>query len=162
VSDTEDFRKTLMEGLVGNSLQVPTLYELAGVPSHVSLSQVYRGATLFTTVDSGAFIPLMTDFIKGVVSGATAKQDLYAGIDEASVTKLIAALTKHDIPVIQTVYLPGVDLFTHEAEEPSEPSDEDPLPLQVAYLESVTDKAIGEVLATYEQLGVLDETYVLL
>jgi hypothetical protein len=162
VTDTEDFRKTLVEGLVGNAIQTPTLYELDGVPSHVSLSQVYRGATLFTTVDPTAFVPLMTSFVKGVVSGTTAKQELYAQIDEASVTKLITALTEHGVPIIQTVYLPGVDLFTHEAEEPPATQSDGPLPLQVAYLESVTDKAIGEVLAAYEQLGVLDETYVLL
>ena len=162
ITDVDDFGKTLTEGLVGNALQVPTLYELAGVPSHVSLSQVYRGATLFTTVEPTAFISLMASFVKGVVSGATVKQDLYAGIDEASVTKLITALTEHEVPIIQTVYLPGVDLFTHEAEEPSATPTEGPLPLQVAYLESVTDKAIEDVLKAYEQLGVLDETYVLL
>jgi type I phosphodiesterase/nucleotide pyrophosphatase len=162
VTDIDDFRKTLTEGLVGNALQTPTLYELLEVPSHVSLSQVYRGATLFTTVDPTAFIPLMTNFVKGVVGGTPAKQDLYAAIDEASVTKLIAALKDHEVPIIQTVYLPGVDLFTHEAEEPLVPQDDEPLPLQVAYLESVTAKAIDDVLEAYEQLGVLDETYILL
>ena len=34
--------------------------------------------------------------------------------------------------------------------------------MQVAYLASVTDTAIGEVLAAYEQLGALAETYVVL
>lgn len=161
VSDTEDFRKTLMEGLVGNALQTPTLYELLGVPSYVSLSQVYRGATLFTTVEPTAFVSMMAKFATGVVFDASVKQDLYAGIDQESVTKLVAALKEHGAPSLQVVYLPGNDLFTHEAEEPRAPQDTEPLPMQIAYLESITDKSIGEVLTAYEQLGLLDETYVL-
>lgn len=161
VPDTDDFRKTLLEGLVGNALQTPTLYELLGVRSHVSLSQIYRGATLFTTVEPAAFVSLMTKFVTGVVLGSTVKQDVYAGIDQDSVTKLIAALKDHGVPPLQVVYLPGNDLFTHEVEEPRPTKDDEPLPMQVAYLESVTDKAIGDVLDAYEQLGVLDETYVL-
>jgi arylsulfatase A-like enzyme len=161
VTETEDFRKTLLEGLVGNALQTPTLYELVGVPSHVSLSQVYRGATLYTTVEPTAFLSLMTGFVKGVLTGTAAKQELYAQIDTASVTKLLAALREHGIPSLQTVYLPGIDLFTHEAEEPQTARGEEALPLEVAYLESVTDPAIGEVLEAYEQGGVLDETYVI-
>src|SRR5205823_5049483 len=115
----------LLEGLVGNALQTPTLYEMLGVP-HVSLSQIYRGATLFTTVEPTALVPLMGSFVKGVISGATAKQELYAEIDQASVTKLIAALTEHGIPILQVVYFPGVDLFTHEAEEPRATPNEEP------------------------------------
>lgn len=152
ISDMEDFSKTLTEGLVGNALQTPTLYELIGVRSHVSLSQVYRGATLFTTVEPTAFVSMMAKFATGVVLGASVKQDLYAGIDQDSVTKLIAALKEHGVPSLQIVYLPGNDLFTHEAEQPQGGQDDEPLPLQVAYLESVTDKAIGDVLEAYEQL----------
>jgi hypothetical protein len=162
ISDTEDFSKTLTEGLVGNVLQTPTLYELIGVRSHVSLSQVHRGATLFTTVEPMAFVSMMAKFATGVVLGASVKQDLYAGIDQDSVAKLIAAFKEHGVPSLQIVYLPGNDLFTHEAEQPRGGRDDEPLPLQVAYLESVTDKAIGDVLEAYGQLGVLDETYVLL
>jgi len=59
------------------------------------------------------------------------------------------------------VYFPGIDLFTHEAEKHMQQAD-DPLPMQVEYLQNVTDKAIGEVLDAYEELDVLDETYILL
>jgi len=143
----------LTEGLVGNLLQVPTLYELSGVRSHVSFAHVYRGATLFTTVEPPAFVDFMARFVTGVVSGTSPSQKVYAGIDQDSVVKLIAALKKHGVPTLQVVYFPGIDLFTHKAEAP--------LPMQVAYLETITDKAIGEVLETYEQLGALDETYIL-
>lgn len=162
ITDTGDFQKTLTEGLVGNALQTPTLYELVDLRSHVSLSQIYRGATLFTTVEPKAFVDLMTSFVTEAVSSTSVKQELYAGIDQNSVTKLIAALKEHGVPPLQVVYLPGVDLFTHEAEEPVAGQTDEPLPLQVAYLESVTDKVVDEVLAAYEQLGVLDETYVVL
>jgi hypothetical protein len=162
IPDTEDFYKTLTEGLVGNALQTPTLYELLGVRSHVSLSQVYRGATLFTTAEPTAFVTTMAKFATGVALGADVKRELYVDIDHESVTKLLAALHEHGVPDLQVVYLPGVDLFTHQAEEPRAMRDGEPLPLQVAYLASVTDTALGEVLAAYEQLGALEETYVVL
>jgi hypothetical protein len=161
IPDTDDFRRTLTEGLVGNALQTPTLYELLEVRSYVSLSHIYRGATLFTTVEPTAFVTLMTEFVAGVVLGASVKQEVYAGIDQESVTKVIAALKEHGVPSLQVIYLPGTDLFTHEAEEPQNTQDDEPLPMQVAYLESVVDKAIGSVLEAYAQLGVLDETFVL-
>ena len=69
------------------------------------------------------------------------------------IVKLIAALKKHGAPTLQVVYFPGIDLFTHQAEAP--------LSMQVAYLATITDKAIGEVLETYKQLGALDETYII-
>jgi hypothetical protein len=160
ITDTEDTLKMLTEGLVGNALQTPTLYELVGLYSHVSLAPVYRGATLFTTVEPTAFVDLMAKVVTGVVSGTLVNQELYAVIDQDSVAKLITALKEHDVPILQVVYLPGSDLFTHEAEEHLEA--DEPLPLQVEYLQSVTDKAIGEVLDAYEELDVLDETYILL
>jgi arylsulfatase A-like enzyme len=105
---------------------------------------------------------MMAKFVTGVALGASVKQDLYAQIDQESVTKLIAALKEHGVPSLQIVYLPGTDLFTHEVEEPRVGQDDEPLPMQVAYLESIVDKAIGDVLETYEQLEALDEAYVLL
>jgi len=165
VTDTGDFLKMLTEGLVGNALQTPTLYEsLGGLRSHVSLAPVYRGATLFTTVDPLGFVNLMAKFVIGAVNASSANQEPYATIDLNSVAKLIAALKEHGVPILQVVYLPGNDLFTHEVDEQADKSAQadGPLPMQVQYLETVTDKAIGEVLDAYEELGVLDETYVLL
>src|SRR5262245_52268205 len=165
ITDTGDNLKMLTEGLVGNALQTPTLYELVGLHSHVSLAPVYRGATLFTTVEPTAFVDLMAKVVTGVVSSAPVDENLYAGIDRDSVAKLTTALKEHDVPILQVVYLPGSDLFTHQADESSkvEKSDQTdgPLPLQVEYLQSVTDKAIGEVLDAYEDLDVLNETYIL-
>jgi hypothetical protein len=100
-----------------------------------------------------ALVDFVTGFIKGVVSDAPVNREVYATIDQESVAKLIAALKEHGVPRLQVVYFPGIDLFTHVAEEP--------LPMQVAYLQDITDKAVGEVLDAYEQLGALDETYVL-
>lgn len=161
IADTDDFHRTLTEGLVGNALQVPTLYEQLGVRSHVSLSQVYRGASLFTTVEPAALVTLMASFVTGVVLGEPVAKDLYSAIDQESVVKLLAAIKERGVPDLQIVYLPGNDLFTHEAEEPRNTPNNEPLPMQVSYLATVTDQAIGDVLDFYAQQGVLDETYVL-
>jgi hypothetical protein len=126
VSDTSDTLKMLTEGLVGNAIRTPTLYEKLQTSSHVSLAPVYRGATLFTATPPSAVIDAVTWFLKGVVTDSTVEQELYKGID----------------------------LFTHIAE--------DPLSMEVEYLSTVTDAAIGDILAAYQRLGVLQDTYVLL
>ncbi len=159
ITDTTDNLKMMTEGLVGKAIETPTLYELIGQPSYVSLAPIYRGATLFTTIESTAFGDLMTKFVTGVVDGGPVNQALYAVIDEDSVSTLTTALKEHGVPILQVVYFPGIDLFTHEAAEHMD--GKEPLPLEVEYLESVTDKAVGEVLHTYEEFGVLDETYIL-
>ena len=159
VTDMDDNRKMLTDGLVGNALQTPTLFELVGLHSQVSLLPVYRGATLFSTIKSTAFVDLMAKFVTGVVNGEPVNRALYAVIDQDSVATLITALKEHDVPTLQVVYFPGIDLYTHEVEE--HPDAKEPLPMQVEYLQEVTDKAIGDVLNAYEELGVLDETYIL-
>lgn len=49
VLDTLDVTKVVNDDLLGKSLRVPTLYELLGRRSHVSLLYVHHGATLYTT-----------------------------------------------------------------------------------------------------------------
>src|SRR5690348_18053154 len=52
-------------------------------------------------------------------------------------TTLFRSIENKGIPDLQVVYFPGIDIFTHVAE--------DPLASQVRYLQFVTDKRIGEV-----------------
>src|SRR5271166_4706162 len=79
---------------------------------------------------------------------------IYANIDQDSVTKLIAEISDKGLPDLQVVYFPGIDLYTHLSS--------DPLTQQLEYLETVTDPSIGGVLDTYEKLGALNDTYVIL
>jgi hypothetical protein len=153
VPDTAQTFAMMTEGLLGQAIQAPTLYEMVGLPSHVSLAPVYRGASLFTALEPTALMDIFGRFIKGTLGDSTGSQEMYAGLDEDSVAKLTAALQTDGVPSLQVVYFPGIDLYTHVAE--------DPLPMEVSYLESITDKAVGEVLTAYQQLGVLNETYVL-
>jgi len=66
---------------------------------------------------------------------------------------LIEAIEEKGVADLQVVYFPGIDIFTHVAE--------DPLASQVRYLEFVTDKRIGEVLDEYRKKDALDGTYVI-
>jgi hypothetical protein len=67
--------------------------------------------------------------------------------------KVNEVIEEHGIPDLQVVYLPGIDIFTHAAEEP--------LNSQVRYLEHVTDGAVGQVLDEYRKHNALDNTYVI-
>jgi hypothetical protein len=155
VTETDDTRRMITEDLVGKALRTPTLFEQAGVRSHVSLNPVYRRADVFTTIDPLAFVSLMADFVHGqVMESSSLKRDAYAELDENSVPKLIDAIKAHGLPAIQVVYFPGIDLYTHLAPQP--------LASQVEYLKTITDPAVGQVLDTYRAAGVLDRTYVLI
>src|SRR5208282_3251362 len=116
VTETDDTRKMVAEDLVGKSLKTPTLFEQTGVVSYVSLNPVYRRADIFTTVEPSAFVALMADFIHGqIADSSSVKRNGYAQLDEDSVPKLLDAISAHGLPVIQVVYFPGIDLYTHLA-----------------------------------------------
>jgi hypothetical protein len=152
VPDIDDNTKVMTDDLVGHALKVPTLYELLGKRSYVSLLSVYRGATYYTTLPPSAFGDLLTALIKGALPGGDPYRSLSGALDRNSIPKITAAIEEHGVPDLQVVYFPGIDIFAHVAEHPLES--------QARYLELVTDPAVGEVLNEYLKKGVLDETYV--
>ncbi len=151
VTDLSDNTKVVTDDLVGKATKVPTLYELLGVESNVSMLSVHRGATYYTTVAPTALTDLVASLIKGTLKGDDPKKSLSAALDRDSVTKLIEAIDEHGVPDLQVVYFPGIDIFTHAAE--------DPLASQTRYLEFVTDPAVGAVFDEYRKKGALDQTY---
>jgi Type I phosphodiesterase / nucleotide pyrophosphatase len=153
IDDTADLQKAIANGMVGDALEVPTLYQLLGIDSNVSLMWIYRGATLYTIVGPSTYTGLIGTLIAGKLNGESAEKSLSGALDLDSVKTLIAAIEQHGVPNLQTIYFPGIDAFTHQAPNP--------LPSQIGYLSSVTDKAVGEVLDEYRKKNALDDTYVL-
>jgi len=78
--------------------------------------------------------------------------EVYRDLDHESVDAVLDAVDDHGVPDIQTVYFPGIDLYTHVVP--------DPLEEQRRYLAEVLDADIGRVLDRWEQEGALAETYV--
>jgi len=153
VTDHDDAVRVYSDGLVGAALRVPTLYELADVRAFVSLSQIHRGADLLTTPEPSAFGDLVTAVAKGVSGEEKVSQEAYAELDRTATENLVESLRTQGLPVLQVVYFPGVDLYTHVAEHP--------IPDQRRYLREVVDSAVGSVLDEYRRAGALDDTYVL-
>ncbi len=153
VQDTVDVAKVVNDDLIGKTLKSPTLYELLGKRSYVSLLSVHHGATLYTTV---AALSSLTDLLGRVIGGVLSsdpQNSLSAALDLEAVQKLTEAIDTHDMPDLQVVYFPGLDIFTHTSK--------DPLESQGRYLESVVDKGVGSVLETYQKKGGLAGTYVI-
>jgi Type I phosphodiesterase / nucleotide pyrophosphatase len=155
VPQTGDVLKMVGADLIGKQLTAPTLYEQAGVSSGVSLNMVYRGADTFTTVAPTTFVALVADYLAGATGGVTSRREVYSAFDQDSINKLISAFDKQGIPRLQTVYFPGIDLYTHVAPG-------DPLRQEVEYLEQITDPLVGKVIAEYKSRGLLSNTYVLI
>ena len=153
VTDTTHTAEMLTDGLVGRNIHAPTLFELIGVRSFVSLAPVYRGADVFTTPPAESVASVFGEVALGVVDDRPVSHDVYSGIDETSVDSVLDAFREHGIPQLQIVYFPGVDLYTHVAS--------DPLRNQVEYIGKVLDPQIGRVLDRYRAEGVMDRTYVL-
>ena len=153
VLDTLDVTKVVNDDLLGKSLKVPTLYELLGRRSHVSLLYVHHGATLYTTLAPSSFVDIVGRLISGTMEGDDPENSLSAGLDLNSVQKLAEAIDAQGVPDLQVVYFPGIDIFTHVAK--------DRLEAQVRYLEDITDKAVGAVLDSYQKKGALAGTYVI-
>lgn len=153
LQDTVDMTKVVTDDLIGTILKSPTLYKLLGKRSHVSLLSVHHDATLYTTVATSSLTNLTASLIKGIMEGENPLKSLSATLDLDSVQKLTEAIDEHGVPDLQVVYFPGIDIFTHRSK--------DPLESQVRYLETVVDKAVGQVLETYERKGALAGTYVI-
>jgi Type I phosphodiesterase / nucleotide pyrophosphatase len=142
------------EDLIGKQIKVPTLFERVKEPSFVSLNGVYRGATIFTSVDISGLGALASSFIEDeIANDTTAEQKAYAKLDLDSIPLILNAIHKNGIPAVQVVYFPGVDLYTHIAKNP--------LHDQVDYVKTVINPAIGRVIDEYRKQSVLDNTFII-
>ena len=151
--DTLDVTKVVEDDLIGKLLTAPTVYELIKRKAYVSMLSVHRGATLYTTVAPSSFTDFLGFLIKGTLKGIDPEKSFAAALDDSAVQKLIEVFDTHGLPDLQVVYLPGIDIFTHVAENRLES--------QARYLRNVTDKAIGNVLDAYRKRDALAGTYVI-
>jgi len=145
--------KMLNDGLVGNAIKVPTIFEMLNLRSYVSLAPIYRGADIFTTPKPTALAEVFLAVARGVTSDETMGQEAYKEIDDESVVKLLENIEKNGAADVQVVYFPGIDLYSHIAEYPLEQQEE--------YFKNVLDSSIGKILDVYEKKGILEETYVM-
>jgi hypothetical protein len=89
-----------------------------------------------------------------VIGDERISQEAYAALDRAAIESLIDSIEEHGLADLQVVYFPGIDLYTHVAEQP--------LAAQRRYLGEVVDSAIGMVLAAYARHDTLGRTYVII
>jgi hypothetical protein len=146
--------ETYTDDAVGGAIAVPTLYERAGVRSFVALSQVHRGADLLVLPDLRLAGELAEALVAGVASGEAVEREAYGRLDAGTTDRLLDVFAEHGIPDLQVVYFPGIDLYTHVAE--------DAIPDQHRYLAEVLDDAAGAILDAYRAAGVLDRTFVVI
>lgn len=144
--------RMLTDGLLGDAIRTPTLFERLDRRAFVALAPVYRGADLFMTPAPEAVGGIFLRAARGVTGDRSVPREAYSEVDEATAENLVDGIERFGVPDLQVVYFPGIDLYTHVAE--------DPLVKERAYLQEVTDPAIGEILRAYRDAGALDETYV--
>lgn len=153
VPDQTHALESFTQGLVGKQLRTPTLYEQVDVRTHVSFSEVHRGADLLTMPDFGEVGDLLGGVLQGILKGRSARRQAFRELDRESVETVLNAIRDHGLPDLQVVYFPGVDLMAHVTPEP--------VASMQRYLAEVLDPTIGEVLDAYREQGALERTYVL-
>lgn len=153
VQSPDDALMMMSSDLLGKMIESPTVFEQLGLRSYVSLNGVYRGADVFTGIDRAAYAALVATLVREKLRDSRAYRALFAKVDESSVNAIINNIRSHGFADLQVVYFPGIDLFTHRAVNG--------LDAQVRYLEQVTDKSVGEIIAYYRKHGELNNTYVL-
>ncbi|HEV2146744.1 MAG TPA: alkaline phosphatase family protein [Longimicrobiaceae bacterium] len=140
--------------LLGKAVRVPTLFERAGLRSHVSMLQLHRGADLLQLAPVGRLGDLFERVAEDAVTGGGPSRGTYRETDQTAASTVLSDLEKHGIPDLQVVYLAGTDLIPHHAP--------DPLRVQQQYLEEVVDPIVSDVLDAYADGGALEDTYVLI
>ena len=153
VTQHEQALEVYTDQLMDRLLRAPTVYERAGVRAYVSLQGFHRGADLLTMPLPTAYGRMVTAAASGVGDEETASQEAYEELDAEAVESLLESVERHGAADLQVVYFPGVDLYTHVAE--------DPLADQLRYLRQVVDPSVGAVLAAYRRAGALDGTWVM-
>lgn len=154
VSAQSDALALLTDGALGEWSPTPTLFERAGVRAHVSFLPVHRGADLLTMPNVEDILDLLGAGIEGLADEDAVARETYQEFDQASVEEAVDALEDHGVPRLQVVYFPGVDLYTHVAE--------DPLAEQQRYLEEVVDPTLETLVDAYEEAGAWAGTWVVL
>jgi hypothetical protein len=152
VSGYGDAIRVYTEGLLDDWIAVPTLFERAGVRSYASLVAQHRGADLLIQPNPSALGELVVSFTAGIGQEEEVAPDPYRALDRQAADDLLAAIDEHGLADLTVVYIPGIDLFTHVAE--------DALSRQIDYLADVVDPIVGDVLSAFEARGALDDTYV--
>lgn len=142
----------LTDDLLGTVIRAPTLYEQLDRRAFVAMAPIYSGADLFVSPAPESVGSMFLRTAAGITAGESLSRELYSEVDEEIVENLTEAINQYGVPDLQVVYFPGIDLYTHVAE--------DPIASERDYLSEVTDPAIGEILRAYEAAGVLDRTYV--
>lgn len=155
VSSRDHAAELYTDGLMGTLLRMPTIYERADLRSHVGFHPVHRGADLLTLPDLGEFGGLTAALAEGLVTDGTAQtEEVFRETDLSNARSAIQSMAAHGVPDVQTIYFPGIDLFTHR--------EQDPIAAQQRYLTEVTDRGIGLVIEGYRQRGALEGTYILI
>jgi hypothetical protein len=150
VREHADALRVYADSLLHAWIATPTLFELAGVRSYVTLAAQYRGADLLVRPNAADLADLVTSFAQGIANG-NSEWETYSALDEAAVASTLEAIDEFGLADLQVIYFPGVDLYTHVAENALEE--------QSRYLTEIVDPAVGRVLEAYRQRGGLDETY---
>jgi hypothetical protein len=147
----DEFRETLAAGAMPN---------IAALVGEETSGETYRHA--YAPLGALSILPSTTYAAwTAVFTGEPVGRSGVAGnewFDRETATFVAPApvsvtIREHGLPDLQVVYFPGVDLFTHIAD--------DPIVDQRRYLREVIDPAVGRILAAYDELGALDDTYVL-
>lgn len=152
VQDHEHTIRMYTEGLLAQSIRVPTLFERVGLRAHVAMLPVFRGADLLIVPSVSDVADLFGRLAAGLGDEQSVDRAPYAALDEGAVEQLLEGIEEHGLPDVQVVYFGGVDLYTHSAHPP--------LPEMQQYLHDIVDPAIGRVLQVYATLGALDDTTV--
>lgn len=135
------------DGLFGEQIQAPTLFEQAGVRSHVSMGFVYRGADLLTPPDLNDLSDLIDGAFDMLFGGI---DELYEELDQDTWEGFERGADRYGIPDLQVAYFPGVDLVAHESGREE----------QRRYMRDEIDPHIDRILARYRRDGLLRDTYV--
>jgi hypothetical protein len=154
IDDVGHLTRAYTDGLIGRQIRVPTLFEQADLRAHVSVQAVHRGADVVTLPDLSDVVRIFGALARGVTEEGSVERSSYQEIDQSSVDQLIESVNRHGLPDVQVAYFPGVDLYTHLAE--------DALAQKQEYLREVIDPEIGRLLALYQQHGALESTYLVI
>lgn len=124
-----------------------------GVVIWSSMLPFYAGADLLLTANRTVLASAFEAFLAAATDEHSALRPVYAELDEEALENVLEELGERAVPDVLSVYVPGIDLYAHQAER-------GPDVARRSYLREVIDPWLGKLARRLSEKGALAERWI--
>lgn len=158
-SDPSPVLRIYTDGYANDLLSVKTVWqrmreEHPGIVIWSSMLPYYAGADVLLTAKRTVIATAFEAFLAAATDERSAMRPVYAALDEEAIETAVEELGERDAPDVLALYLPGIDLYAHHAEE-------GPDAARRSYLREVIDPELAKLRDRLAEKRTLSDRWVI-